>query len=128
EGDGTVEEYAGGYSDWLARRAPRDEPKERKRAAASAASPPQERARLSYKEQRELDGLAGAIERMSAEVDAARAQLAEPDVYAREAAGFAATSARLKAAEAERDAAEERWLELEARREELARARREPSR
>jgi ATP-binding cassette subfamily F protein uup len=127
EGDGTVEEYAGGYSDWLARREPRDEPKERKRAAPAAAAP-QERARLSYKEQRELDGLPEAIERLSAEIEAARARLADPDLYARDAAGFTATTARLTAAEAEREAAEERWLELEARREELARARREPSR
>ena len=85
-----------------------------------------ERARLSYKEQRELDALPAAIERLGAEVDAARMRLADPDFYARDAGAFSATTARLQAAEAERDAAEERWLELETRREELARTRRNP--
>jgi ATP-binding cassette subfamily F protein uup len=45
-------------------------------------------------------------------------ELADPGLYARDAARFQTSATRLDAARLELAAAEERWLELEARREE----------
>ncbi len=45
--------------------------------------------------------------------------LADPDLYRRDALSFAATTARLGAAQAELEAAETDWLELELLREQL---------
>ena len=45
--------------------------------------------------------------------------LADPALYTRDPKGFAAKTARLGAAQAELDAAETEWLELEMLREEL---------
>lgn len=47
------------------------------------------------------------------------AALADPDLFARDAAKFQKTSDQLQAKQNELAAAEERWLELEALREEL---------
>ncbi|MDH3686588.1 MAG: ABC-F family ATP-binding cassette domain-containing protein [Myxococcales bacterium] len=125
--DGTVELHAGHYSDY------RDRMLERK-AAESAAAPPPDRApsetkrargatetpsrKLSYKEQRELDGLLDRIE--ASEADAARieAELADPALYRRADAGAASGSLKqaLADAQAQVEALTKRWEELETRR------------
>ncbi|MEE8270954.1 MAG: hypothetical protein V3R98_04365, partial [Alphaproteobacteria bacterium] len=48
--------------------------------------------------------------------------LADPGLYARDPAGYAATSDRLTAAERELAAAEDRWLELAQQAEDLSTA------
>jgi len=48
------------------------------------------------------------------------ADLADPALYAKDAARFQKLAARAEAARAELDEAEVRWLELEAKREEAA--------
>ncbi len=70
EGDGRWQEYAGGYSDWLAQRRP---------ASAGASAPPtpvrtttparaeRSSTKLSYKEQRELDALPAELATLEAE-------------------------------------------------------------
>jgi ATP-binding cassette subfamily F protein uup len=75
DGDGTWREYVGGYSDWLRQRpkaasASRKDSKPAGPAAAVAASPsstPKPRAKLSYKDQRELEMLPGEIEALEKE-------------------------------------------------------------
>jgi ABC transport system ATP-binding/permease protein len=124
EGDGKATEYAGGYSDYLIQRPP---PAEAPAAAAksaakpSAATPaaPKKAVKLSYKDQRELDELPGKIAKLEAEIAKLESAMADGGFYARDAAGFAKTSARLEAAQGELATAEERWLELEALKEEL---------
>ena len=61
----------------------------------------------------------GRIETLQTEVARCQAGLADPDLYARDAAGFARTGERLAKATAELAAAEEHWLELELLREEM---------
>jgi ATP-binding cassette subfamily F protein uup len=56
---------------------------------------------------------------LQAEMARLNADLADTTLYSRDAKAFAAKSARLAAAQAELDAAETEWLELEMLREEL---------
>ncbi|MCA0305738.1 MAG: ABC transporter ATP-binding protein, partial [Proteobacteria bacterium] len=124
EGDGTAIEYAGGYSDYLAQRGPRAAPapepaarKDKPAAPKEAAAPPKQR--LGYKRERALVELPKKIEALQAEMAAINAALADAGLYARDPKAFQAKSNRLAAAQAEIDAAETEWLELEMLREEL---------
>ncbi len=76
--------------------------------------------KLSYKEQRELDGLPDTIARLEAEIAAHQATLADANLYARDPARFQRATDALTAASEKLAAAEERWLELEDKREQLA--------
>jgi ATP-binding cassette subfamily F protein uup len=116
EGDGQWREYVGGYSDWIAQR-PAPPP-----AAPAAPSPrteaPRSRerpARLTFKEQRELEALPGELEALEQEQIALGERMAAPDYYKQGADALRADRAR--AAEIEKIVAEklERWVDLEAR-------------
>ena len=120
EGQGQVREYVGGYTDYLRQRpgaAPAQGPAAKPAAAPKPAAKP--RTKLSFKDQRELDLLPGRIEALTAEIAQLGDALHDPGLYGRDPDGFARKTARLAAAEAEREAGEERWLELAALAEEL---------
>ena len=68
--------------------------------------------KLSYKDQRDFDLLPGRIDALEAEIARDEDILSDPDLYARDPARFAALTAAVEQARAERDAAEHRWLEL----------------
>jgi ATP-binding cassette subfamily F protein uup len=124
EGDGRLEEYVGGYSDALRQRgaasiAPAPKPAAAKPAPAQPRSP-KPMTKLSYKDQRELDELPSRLDRLAAEIAAIEAKLADPAFYGRDPEGFARQSQRLTAAQAEHQAAEERWLELEMLKEQVS--------
>jgi ATP-binding cassette subfamily F protein uup len=114
-GDGSAIEHAGGYSDLPRIAAPRPEPA--KPAAKVPAREPRARttARLSFNEQRALESLPGEIERLMAEIARAETELADP--AKRERHAIAGIAGRLAEARQKLTAAEERWLELEAKRE-----------
>jgi ATP-binding cassette subfamily F protein uup len=127
EGKGRWVEYAGGYSDMLAQRpaaaaappisgdrAPR--PQARPSAPAQASARPR---RMSYNEQRALETLPARIALLQAQVEALNGELADPRLYARDPGQFAAKTAALATAHDELSAAEDQWLTLEMRREEI---------
>ncbi|MBB3971510.1 ABC-F family ATP-binding cassette domain-containing protein [Hansschlegelia beijingensis] len=127
EGDGRWVEYAGGYGDMVAQRGrgidPRasaepSAPRERAPAAAPASAPA--RKKLSFKDQHALETLPARIAALEAEIARLEARLADPALYASDPAAFASASEALSQAQHERAAAEDRWLELEMLREELA--------
>ncbi|MFD1704179.1 ABC-F family ATP-binding cassette domain-containing protein [Methylopila henanensis] len=128
EGGGRWQEYAGGYADMIAQRGrgvdargPAAAPaSEKPKAAPSPAAQPAARKKLSFKDQHALDTLPKRIEELEAEIARLAAKLADPQLYARDPKAFAKTSDDLAKAETEKAAAEERWLELEMMREELA--------
>ena len=118
-GDGSAVEHAGGYSDLPRPESPKSA------AARGSAGPAAERRvrapqRLGYKEQRELDGLPREIDRLHGELATLEKALADPGLYGRDRAGYETKAARLAAAKQALAAAEERWLELEHKRELLA--------
>lgn len=117
EGDGQVEGYIGGYSDYLAARKPKPEAvpvaqkQEKEKPVEVVAAAPAKK--LSYKLQYELDQLPGRIQALEAEINALEDILSDVDLYARDAVTFQNSSRRLGQARDELDEAETRWLELD---------------
>ena len=74
---------------------------------------------MSFKDKHALETLPGRIAQLGREIAALQGQLADPGLYARDQAGFAARSSLLAKKQAERETAEEEWLRLELLREEL---------
>ena len=122
EGNGKLQEYAGGYSDYLIQRPPEVEAVQAKPASKPAAVPaqPKQASKLSYKDQRELDELPKKMEGLQASVLKLENQLADPELYSKNPAKFAKVTEDLETARLALAEAEERWIELEMKREELA--------
>lgn len=121
EGDGSIMEYAGGYSDYLLQRRenasadkPRTVARKENRGAPKVDKGGQ---RLSYKHKRRLDLLPQEMARTEAEIARLEALLADPGLYARDPAAFTATSEKLEAAQSTLQSLEDEWLELEMMRE-----------
>jgi ATP-binding cassette subfamily F protein uup len=120
EGEGRIVPIEGGWSDYQAWKLRRLEAERSERPRpADKAEKKRERLRsrerrLSYHEQRELDGLPGRIEAMEEEKAAIEARFCEPDYFRRDAEGFRRDKARLAELEDELAAAYARWEELEA--------------
>ncbi|MPY71022.1 MAG: ATP-binding cassette domain-containing protein [Alphaproteobacteria bacterium] len=124
EGDGRWVEYAGGYSDMIA---------QRRGGAADEAEPPKPKksrpaepkprgaggGKLSFRDKHALETLPARVEALTAEIAALQKALTDPQLYARDPAAFEAAAGRLEAAEAKRAKAEEQWLALEMKREEI---------
>jgi ATP-binding cassette subfamily F protein uup len=127
DGAGRAVETPGGWSDFVrqnpgffdAVRAPPLPPAPSKPAAGPPASP-RAPSKLTYKDQRRLEELDKAMPRLSDEIVTLEARLDDADFYARDRKAFDATMHRLTAARTELANAEEAWLELEERREALA--------
>jgi len=118
EGDGRVNEYVGGYDDWLVQSqrlkeaAPVPVKIEEKKAVPS---PPREKPRkLSFKDQKELDTLPKRIEELDAEHQRILATMADPNFYRESGAKVTEYKTRLDVLEKELAAVYKRWDELEA--------------
>jgi ATP-binding cassette subfamily F protein uup len=127
EGNARFVEYAGGYSDMVAQRGEGVEAREIAKPKVEKTSAPKERRRadapatkLSFKDKHALETLPAKMAALEKEIVALHVKLADGDFYARDPKGFADASARLEIAQSELSASEERWLELEMLREELA--------
>ena len=117
EGEGRMQEYVGGYDDWLRQSKPSIEPsstaasEDRGRKREQSPKPKQ---RLSYKESRELEALPLTIEAMEEEKRGLLALLNSPEFYASyDAAKLREANDRLGALEKGLDEAYHRWDELE---------------
>jgi ATP-binding cassette subfamily F protein uup len=126
EGEGRWNEYAGGYTDMVAQRgfgvrAPElaAKPRSGKPAALPPIAAPAARQKLSFKQKHALETLPREMARLEAEIARLNTTLADPGLYARDAAKFAEASKKLEAAQAALGKAEDDWLELEALREEI---------
>jgi ATP-binding cassette subfamily F protein uup len=119
EGDGRLNEYVGGYDDWLRQRrqeterAAAEKPKLAPAVQNEESKPAARRSKLSYKDQRELESLPKRIEELEAEVEALHATMGDPAFYQQEAAAIANSRERLEAVEQELAKAYVRWEELE---------------
>jgi ATP-binding cassette subfamily F protein uup len=117
EGEGRLHEYVGGYDDWLRQR-PTTEAKaevaEKPKARPQPVMEPEKKkAKLSYKDQRELDALPQRIEELEAEIETLHAAMAAPAFYQQEGEAIAATKERLQSVEQALSEAYERWESLE---------------
>ena len=112
DGSGQVDVIVGGYADWVAKRQPRSAPRPEKKAPAAPPPPKAAATKLSYKDQRDLDLLPQTIERLEQAIARDEEALADPSLYTRDPKRFAALTKAIEQARADKDAAEERWLEL----------------
>jgi ATP-binding cassette subfamily F protein uup len=115
DGSGTVDIIAGGYADWEAKRRPRNTASAKSSSSSSsqpAPPPPSPAKKLTYKDQRDFDTLPGRIAEIEGAIARDEAALSDPDLYSRDPRRFAALTQAIEQARAEKDAAEERWLDL----------------
>lgn len=118
EAPGKVSEFVGGYSDWARYRDQRNlDARARDRASAKSATKaaPEKKARkLSYKDQRELDSMAGKIEAWEQEKSKLEIAMADASFYARPQGEVSHDIDRLAQLGLELESAYARWAELEA--------------
>ena len=79
EGNGAFNQYVGGYNDWLRQRTQQLNQTSKPKKADSRAKP--KAAKLSYKDQRELDGLPTQIEKLETEIANISQQMSEQDFF-----------------------------------------------
>ena len=123
EGDGRVEEYVGGYDDWVRQRrepappAPRTSDAASSRTSASANRQTQEPAakKLTYREREELEQLPSKIHALEEEQRALTTRIAAPDFYKEPADAIARALERVDAIHDDLLEALARWDELESR-------------
>lgn len=120
EGQGKLGEYIGGYEDWLRQggKWPAQEEVvagdavQKQSVATSAPAKPVKK--LSYKLQRELDGLPEKIESLEKTLEKLNEQVCSADFYQQSEAEVKSTLDALSATESELQQAYERWEELDA--------------
>ena len=130
EGDGKWVEYAGGYSDMLAQRGADLQEKTVKGVAAfpspsdqrpspKSGTPAAAKRKLTFNDKHALDTLPKTMTKLQAEIAKQQKRLDDPKLYEKDRKTFDAASAALAKAQADLDAAEEKWLALELLREEI---------
>ncbi|HEY5654619.1 MAG TPA: ABC transporter ATP-binding protein, partial [Woeseiaceae bacterium] len=109
-----VNEYVGGYTDWLRQIKPAPKPESPAKLPRPAPETPRTKSRkLSYKDQRELNALPAKIETLEAEQGRLQASASHADFYQQPNEAITATLARLQAVSAELEACYARWEMLE---------------
>lgn len=124
EGNGVVQEYIGGYSDWLRHneqaviKSPARPAKQESESLACdtvSATPRSDKKKLSYKEQMELKELPQQIEQMEQDLQHLQAVTSDAAFYQKPPEDVNKTMASMQQLEAKLAAAYERWSELDGR-------------
>ncbi len=114
EGNAVINQYVGGYDDWLRQRSV-----EQSKASTTSSPAPKTQAKpatkkRSYKVQRELDMLPGEIEKLEVEIAAISEQINQPDFYQADRSVTAPIEQNLVALQEQLNHCYQRWEELEA--------------
>jgi len=116
EGDGRVEEFVGGYEDYLRQKqrptsaAP---PASSRQAEVTAVRQPAKKKKRSFKEEREYQDLPDRIHALEAEQKQLQARLADPEFYKKPGSEIQAAVDRSEQVDRELHDAMERWVELD---------------
>jgi len=119
ESDGSIQPYVGNYSDWAERGRSLASGEVRHSQAVgsvrdvSLQTRPVTTRKLSYKLQRELDGLPGVIESVEIQAERLRNQTLDPDFYQRDYSETQPVLDQLADLERELEQYLDRWGELE---------------
>jgi len=119
EGNGRVDEFLGGYREWMAQRVAIQTSQNRTEKPAASPIEPMNKAtssrgkKLSYREQKELEDLPALIESLEAEQSALQDLMASADFYRRDKQEITASLARAETLKQELDAAYARWEVLD---------------
>ncbi|MCP4334204.1 MAG: ATP-binding cassette domain-containing protein [Gammaproteobacteria bacterium] len=109
EGPGVINEYVGGYRDWLRQAQPQDSPRGKMTAVKKPAPAPGAR----NPNQKELRVLPGKIEKLEARIEALHLRFADADYYQQDATLIRDEQQQLQALETELADLYQRWEELE---------------
>jgi len=128
EGEGNVQEYVGGYEDWIRQggkfpdestaeveKPQKAEKKAEKKAEASkkAPEPVKAKSKLSYKLQREFDAMPDLLADLEQQLEELNEVTSAADFYTGDQEKVQATLAKLSETEQALEEAMERWVELE---------------
>ena len=122
EGNGKVAEYIGGYSRWAGKGGKLVNFEQKAAAEETAAKPknlkqdmPARPAKLSYKDNRELEALPGLIEVLDARQAKLEAEMSADGFYQQNSTAVEVIIEQMKQTRLELDSAYARWEELEAK-------------
>ncbi|WP_417582780.1 ABC-F family ATP-binding cassette domain-containing protein [Pelagibacterium sp.] len=126
EGDGTWNEYAGGYADMVVQRGAGVSARKFEKAetqpkskSAPTAPPPQQKRKLTFKDKHALETLPKEMDGVRTKMTALQKTLDDPNLYNQDPGKFEKATADLAAAQVKLAEMEDRWLELEMMREEI---------
>ncbi len=119
EGEGVINEYVGGYTDWLAynQSQQKEQAKLNKKADKVTPEPinsPAKKKKLSYKEQKELEALPKIIDELEQKQELINQEMNKAEFYQQEQTDVNVVLAKLASIEVALDKAYQRWDELEA--------------
>jgi len=112
EGNGKINQYIGGYDDWLRQRKT-EQPISSQQPAKVQAKATTTSKKLSYKDQRELDNLPQEIESLEMQIADISEQISQPDFYKGDRAATAKTEIQLSELQQQLSHCYERWELLE---------------
>ncbi|QDT91703.1 ATP-binding cassette domain-containing protein [Gimesia algae] len=118
EEGGQVKEYAGGYDDYIYQSEASQESDDQKNAVETKPEPKVEKskaAKLSFKEERELEQMPQRIEKLEQEQVALQSTMGSPDFFKQSTEVIAEATTRVAAIQQELESLLERWEELESR-------------
>ena len=130
EPDGRLQEYVGGYDDWLRQSGasqpqpeksnkkpresnPRSKAGANERQPAAADGPPAGTRKLKFREQKELDELPDRIEQLEAELGQMHQQMADADFYKKPGDEISEFNSKVAQLQEQLDQAYARWEQLE---------------
>lgn len=117
--DGSVKEYAGGYDDYLRQsensKTVEEKKPESKPQPVTSPEKPKPKAKLSYKEERELEQIPQQIEELEQEQTELQSAMSDPDFFKQSSDIITDASNRLQTIQSELERLLERWEELESR-------------
>lgn len=117
--DGSVKEYAGGYDDYLRQsensKAVEEKKPESKPQSVVSPEKTKPKAKLTYKEERELEQIPQQIEALEQEQTELQSAMSDPDFFKQSNDVITDASNRLQTIQSELERLLERWEELESR-------------
>ncbi|MFT2112298.1 ATP-binding cassette domain-containing protein [Marinomonas sp. 2405UD68-3] len=121
EGAGSVQEYVGGYNDWLRQggkfavesMTPELEKEPVKKEVKKEVTPQKVKSKLSYKLQRELDTMPETIAKLEANVERVQSIVSDDSFYSQPQDIVQKSLSEMADVESALEAMMERWLELE---------------
>jgi len=123
DGQGNVNEYVGGYSDWEARGGSLEgatagastaiKTPEKEKQGSEPKQLPAKQVKLSYKDQRELGSLPAKIEKLETQQAQLEKQMSEPGFYQSDQEKIRQVTAELAQVQSQMESAFSRWAELE---------------
>ncbi len=113
EGNGIIQEYVGGYEDWLRQKKNISADRSPKKIHPEKISQEKSTKKLSYKDQKELEALPGLIEKLEIEQAQLQEKTLDPDFYRQDPASVAQVMEKVGQVSVALEKAYSRWGELE---------------